>query len=135
MAVSDDGLPTLLNHSRQPTFTAPHAAICWSPNLQPQIKSTFNMGAFIGRDSSESFQLPLHDPGFVTDEPSEDQPVVAWSGVRRRRQSRRLRPTCNQPRLQGQGRTTCGQLTDPLETYVKSAESTPRPLLSARQTP
>ena len=61
------------------TFAAPQAAICWSANLQPQIKSSFKMGSLIGRRSGESFQLAFHSPGFVVVQPSEGQPVVASS--------------------------------------------------------
>nr|WP_256694142.1 hypothetical protein [Actinomyces naeslundii] len=53
--------------------------MCWSANLQPQIKSTFKMGSLIGRGSGKSFQLTFHDPGFVMVQPSEGQPVVASS--------------------------------------------------------
>ena len=74
-----DGPPMLLDCSQQPTFVDPQAAICWSANLQPQIKSSFKMGSLIGRGSGESFQLAFHGPGFVVVQPSEGQPVVASS--------------------------------------------------------
>ncbi|WP_243859074.1 AIM24 family protein [Actinomyces sp. ZJ308] len=57
----------------------PQVAICWSANLQPQIKSIFKMGSLIGRGSGESFQLAFHGPGFVVVQPSEGQPVVTAS--------------------------------------------------------
>ena len=79
VAVSSDGPPMLLDCSQQPTFVDPQAAVCWSANLQPQIKSTFKMGSLIGRGSGESFQLAFHGPGFVVVQPSEGQPVVAAS--------------------------------------------------------
>ena len=79
VAVSSDGPPMLLDCSQQPTFVDPQAAICWSANLQPQIKSTFKMGSLIGRGSGESFQLAFHGPGSVVVQPSEGQPVVASS--------------------------------------------------------
>ena len=47
VAVSSDGPPLLLDCSQQPTFVDPQAAICWSANLQPQIKSSFKMGSLI----------------------------------------------------------------------------------------
>lgn len=50
MAVSDDGPPLFLDCSRQPTFVDPQAAICWSANLQSQIKSSFKMGALKGSE-------------------------------------------------------------------------------------
>ena len=74
-----DGPPMLLDCSQQLTFVDPQAAICWSANLQPQIKSSFKMGSLIGRGSGESFQLAFHGPGFVVVQPSEGQPVVASS--------------------------------------------------------
>ena len=76
VAISSDGPPMLLDCSQQPTFVDPQAAICWSANLQPQVKSTFKMGSLIGRGSEESFQLGFHGPGFVVVQPSEGQPVV-----------------------------------------------------------
>ena len=78
-AISSDGPPMLLDCSQQPTFVDPQAAICWSANLQPQVKSTFKMGSLIGRGSGESFQLGFHGPGFVVVQPSEGQPAVAGS--------------------------------------------------------
>ena len=66
-----DEPPLLLDCSQQPTFVDPQAAICWSANLQPQIKSRFKMGSLIGRGSGESFQLAFHGPGFVVVQPSE----------------------------------------------------------------
>ena len=79
VAISSDGPPMLLDCSQQPTFVDPQAVICWSANLQPQVKSTFKMGSLIGRGSGESFQLGFHGPGFVVVQPSEGQPVVAGS--------------------------------------------------------
>ena len=74
-----DEPPLFLDCSQQPTFVDPQAAICWSANLQPQIKSSFKMGSLIGRGSGESFQLAFHGPGFVVVQPSERQPVMTWS--------------------------------------------------------
>ena len=79
VAISSDGPPMLLDCSQQPTFVDPQAVICWSANIQPQVKSTFKMGSLIGRGSGESFQLGFHGPGFVVVQPSEGQPVVAGS--------------------------------------------------------
>ena len=75
----DNGLLARLPNSQQPTFVDPQTAICWSANLQPQIKSSFKMGSLIGRGSGESFQLAFHGPGFVVVQPSEGQPVMASS--------------------------------------------------------
>ena len=63
----------LLDCSQQPTFVDPQAAVCWSANLQPQIRSTFTAGALIGRGSGEAFQLGFFGPGFVVVQPSEGQ--------------------------------------------------------------
>ena len=73
----DNGPPARLDNSQQPTFVDPQAAIGWSANLQPQIKSTFKMGSLIGPGSG--FQLAFHGPGFVVVQPSEREPVVASS--------------------------------------------------------
>src|SRR5690625_6367413 len=62
VAVTSDGPPLLLDCSRQPTFVDPQAAVCWSANLTPQLKSSFKMGSLIGRGSGESFQLGFHGP-------------------------------------------------------------------------
>lgn len=77
VAVSSDGPPMLLDCSQQPTFVDPQAAVCWSANLEPNIKNDFKMGSLIGRGSGESFQLGFHGPGFVVVQPSEGQPVAA----------------------------------------------------------
>ncbi|WP_235984902.1 DUF4143 domain-containing protein [Actinomyces trachealis] len=68
-----------LGQRRVPAARDSIAVICWSANLQPQVKSTFKMGALIGRGSGESFQLGFHGPGFVVVQPSEGLPVVASS--------------------------------------------------------
>ncbi|GAA1284912.1 MULTISPECIES: AIM24 family protein [Brachybacterium] len=79
VAVTSDGPPMLLDCSQQPTFVDPQAAVCWSANLQPQIKNDFKMGSLIGRGSGESFQLAFHGPGFVVVQPSEGLPVGTGS--------------------------------------------------------
>ncbi len=76
-AISSDGAPLVLDCSTQPTFVDPQAAVCWSANLQPQLKSSFKLGSLIGRGSGEAFQLAFHGPGFVVVQPSEGQPVVS----------------------------------------------------------
>ncbi len=70
---------TLLNCLQRSTFAAQQAAICWSANPQPQIKSSLKMGSLIGRGSGECFQLAFHGLGFVVVQPSEGQPIVASS--------------------------------------------------------
>jgi conserved hypothetical protein len=64
-----------LNCYQRSTFAAPQAAICWSPSLQPQSKSSFKIGSLIGHCSDESFHLAFHGPGFVVVQPNEGQPV------------------------------------------------------------
>ena len=77
VSVSDDGPPMFLDCSRQPTFVDPQAAICWSANLQPQIKSSFKMGVLIGRDLGESFQQAFHGPTSAEIQPIDGQPVAS----------------------------------------------------------
>ena len=89
VAISSDGPPMLLDCSQQPTFVDPQAVICWSANLQPQVKSTFKMGSLIGRGSGESFQLGFHGQGFVVVQPSEGRPDVASSSSEGGRSSER----------------------------------------------
>lgn len=79
VAVTSDGPPMLLDCSQQPTYVDPQAAVCWSANLQPQVKSDFKFGSLVGRGSGESFQLAFHGPGFVVVQPSEGVPVVQGS--------------------------------------------------------
>lgn len=79
VTVPDDGPPLFLDCSRQPTFVDPQAAINWSTNLQPRVKSSFKMGPLIGRGSGESFRLAFHGPGSAVVRPSEGQPVTASS--------------------------------------------------------
>ena len=73
------GPPLLLDCSQQPTFVGPQAAICWSANLQPQIKSSFKTDSLTGRTSGAPFQLTFHGPGSMAAQPSNGQPVVASS--------------------------------------------------------
>ena len=73
----DNGPPARLDNSQRQTLVDLPAAICWSANLQPQIKRTFKMGSLIGRSSGESFQLALHGPSFVVVQPCEGWPIVA----------------------------------------------------------
>ena len=89
VAVSSDGPPMLLDCSQQPTFVDPQAVICWSANLQPQVKSSFKMGSLIGRGSGESIQLGFHGQGFVVVQPSEGRPDVASSSSEGGRSSER----------------------------------------------
>src|SRR5699024_7678024 len=79
VAVTSDGPPMLLDCSQQPTYVDPQAAVCWSANLQPQIKNDFKMGSLIGRSSGGSFQRGFHGPGFAVVQPSEGMPAASGS--------------------------------------------------------
>lgn len=70
VAIVTDGSPVVLDTS-EPTFVDPDAAICWSANLQPQMKASIGMKALIGRTSGEEVQLGFHGQGFVIVQPSE----------------------------------------------------------------
>lgn len=72
-AISCKGDPMVLDCSQQPTFVDPQAAVCWSANLSPGIKTDVTVGTFFGRGSGESFQLAFHGPGFVVVQPAENQ--------------------------------------------------------------
>lgn len=76
---TDNGLLARLDNSQQLTFAEPPATIYRPANLQPQIKNPFKLGSLIRRGSGESFQLAFHGPGFVVVQPSNGQPVVAYS--------------------------------------------------------
>jgi uncharacterized protein (AIM24 family) len=71
VAVTSDGPPMLLDCSQQPTFVDIQAAVCWSANLAPQIKSSMNIRSLIRGGSGEAFQYAFHGPGFVVVQPSE----------------------------------------------------------------
>lgn len=81
--VPDDGPPLLLGCAQQQLFIDPQAATCWETSLQPQIKSGLNAGSLTDRGSGESFQQAFHGPTSAEIQPSDGQPVVAWSGARR----------------------------------------------------
>jgi uncharacterized protein (AIM24 family) len=61
----------LLDCSQQPTFVDIQAAVCWSANLVPQVKSSMNMRSLLRGGSGEAFQYAFHGPGFVVVQPSE----------------------------------------------------------------
>lgn len=76
VAISTVGQPVILECSQQPTYVDLQAAIAWSSNLTPSIKSSFKAGALIGRGSGESFQYAFHGQGWVIVQPSEAAPVT-----------------------------------------------------------
>ena len=71
---------TLLNCLQRSTFAAQQAAICWSANPQPQIKSSLKMGSLIGLRLGRVLPAGLPRPGLRRGPvPSEGQPIVASS--------------------------------------------------------
>ena len=58
VAVSDDGLPLFLDRSREPTFAAPQATICQPTNLQPRLKSGFEVSPSLAATRASPFSRP-----------------------------------------------------------------------------
>lgn len=77
VALCSDGHPMLLDCSQQPTFVDIQAAVAWSANLAPQVKSSMNMRSMLRGGSGEAFQFAFHGPGFVVVQPSEGRNVTA----------------------------------------------------------
>lgn len=77
VALSTHGRPMILDCSQQPTFVDPHAAVCWSANLQPGMVSSMNMRSMLRGGTGEAFQYSFHGPGFVVVQPSEGFPMAA----------------------------------------------------------
>jgi uncharacterized protein (AIM24 family) len=80
VALTCDGPPVLLDCSRQPTFVDVQAAVAWSANLVPQIKSSMTMRSLLRGGSGEAFQYAFHGPGFVVVQPSEGRPTAGGGG-------------------------------------------------------
>jgi uncharacterized protein (AIM24 family) len=76
VALCSDGQPMLLDCS-QPTFVDIEAAVAWSANLSPGIKSSMNMRSMMRGGSGEAFQFAFHGQGFVVVQPSEGIQVAA----------------------------------------------------------
>ncbi len=72
VAIVTDGPPVVLEPGQAPTFVDPDAAVCWSANLQPQLKTAIGMKLLIGRSSGEEIQLGFEGDGFVAVQPSEN---------------------------------------------------------------
>ncbi len=72
VAIVTDGPPLVLNPSEAATFVDPDAAVCWSANLQVQLKTAIGMKALLGRTSGEEMQLGFTGQGFVVVQPSEN---------------------------------------------------------------
>lgn len=71
VAIITDGAPVVLQ-TDDSTFVDPDAAVCWSANLQVQMKAAFGMKSLIGRSSGEEFQLQFVGQGWVVVQPSEN---------------------------------------------------------------
>lgn len=56
----------------QPVVTDPNATICWSGNLEPQLKTDVSFKTFLGRGSGESIQMLFQGDGFVVVQPYEE---------------------------------------------------------------
>lgn len=76
VALCSDGQPVLLDCSTQPTFVDVQAAVAWSANLTPGIRSSMNVRSLIRGGTGEAFQYAFHGPGFVVVQPSEGMPIV-----------------------------------------------------------
>ena len=73
VALTSDGPPMLLDCSQQPTFVDIQAAVAWSANLVPQVRSSMNVKSLLRGGSGEAFQYAFHGPGFVVVQPSESE--------------------------------------------------------------
>ena len=80
VALTSDGPPMLLDCSQQPTYVDVQAAVAWSANLTPQVRSSMNMRSMLRGGSGEAFQYAFHGPGFVVVQPSEGRPVPTDGG-------------------------------------------------------
>lgn len=56
----------------QQTYVDPDAAVCWSANLNVDIKADIGTKALIGRTSGEEIQPGFSGDGFVVVQPSEN---------------------------------------------------------------
>lgn len=75
VAISSFGVPFVLDVD-VPTYVDTQAALAWSSTLNTDIKSSFKVGALIGRGSGEAFQMQFTGEGFVVVQPSEAPRVV-----------------------------------------------------------
>lgn len=70
VALTSDGKPVVLDCAT-PTYVDVQAAVCWSANLSPTIRSSVNMRSLLRGGTGEAFQYAFHGPGFVVVQPSE----------------------------------------------------------------
>ncbi|MFJ6212897.1 AIM24 family protein [Streptomyces sp. NPDC092296] len=72
VAVTSRGVPVVLDCAEAQTCVDPDALVAWTTGLQVKARSTFKVGALIGRGSGEAMQLGFSGAGFVVVQPSED---------------------------------------------------------------
>lgn len=72
VALLSDGQPFILD-TTHPTSVDIEAAVAWSGNLTPQIRSSMNMKSMLRGGTGEAFQYFFQGPGFVVVQPSENQ--------------------------------------------------------------
>lgn len=72
VALVTDGPPVVLNVAEAATFVDPDAAVCWSANLDVQLKTAYGLKSLIGQTSGEELQLAYSGQGFVMVQPSEN---------------------------------------------------------------
>jgi uncharacterized protein (AIM24 family) len=80
VAVLSDGPPVLLQTGDAATFVDPDAAITWSSNITPHVKTDANLKTFVGKGSGETFQLGFQGAGWVLVQPSEGPVQAAANG-------------------------------------------------------
>lgn len=81
VALTADGQPVLLDCSQVPTAVDMNAAVCWSGNLTPTVRSSMNMKSMLRGGTGEAFQYVFHGPGFVVVQPSEGPPPAPTNGT------------------------------------------------------
>ena len=81
IAIMTKGTPVVLTID-QPTYADPHAAICWSANLQTGYHRAeqLGLGTLLGRTTGEAFTMSFAGQGFVVVQPSEEPPAASVAG-------------------------------------------------------
>ena len=80
VALTSDGPPVLLDCSQQPTSVDLQAAVAWSANLRPILRSSLDARSMLRGGTGEAFQYVFSGPGFVVVQPSEGQPLPQGGG-------------------------------------------------------
>lgn len=81
VALTTDGHPVILDCSQGETCVDISAAVCWSANLTPGVRSSMNMKSMLRGGSGEAFQYVFSGPGFVVVQPSEGLPPAPTNGT------------------------------------------------------